>query len=79
MNSLPRRDFLATLGTITLWPEALQAAQNLPDQLRFIVISDTHLGRRDNDQAERQWRKTAAELKEATGDFIIHLGARSAS
>jgi len=74
MNSLPRRDFLATLGTITLWPEALQAAQNLPDQLRFIVISDTHLGRRDNDQAERQWRKTAAELKEATGDFIIHLG-----
>jgi len=74
MTSQPRRDFLAILGTITLWPEALQSAQNLPDQLRFIVISDTHLGRRDNDQAERQWRKTATELKEAPSDFIIHLG-----
>ncbi len=74
MNRLPRRNFLATLGTVTLWPEALQAAQNLPEKLRFIVISDTHLGRRDNDQAERQWRRTAEELKEAPGDLILHLG-----
>ena len=74
MLSLPRRDFLATLGTISLWPEALRAAQNPTDPIRFIVVSDTHLGRRDNDQAERQWRKTATELKEAPGDFILHLG-----
>jgi predicted phosphodiesterase len=74
MNCLPRRTFLTTLGSATLWPKALQAAQNPIDRMRFIVISDTHLGRRDNDQAERQWRKTVAELKEAPGDFILHLG-----
>ena len=74
MNSLPRRKFLTTLGSATLWPKALQAAQNPIDRMRFIVIADTHLGRRDNDKAERQWRKTAAELKAAPGDFILHLG-----
>ena len=74
MHCLPRRKFLATLGPITLWPKALQAAQNPIDWMRFIVISDTHLGRHDNDQAERPWRKTAAELKEAPAAFILHLG-----
>ena len=74
MIFLPRRKFLTTLGSVTFWPKALQAAQNPIDQMRFIVIADTHLGRRDNDQAERQWRKTAAELKAAPGDFILHLG-----
>ncbi len=74
MNSLVRRNFLAGMGAITLWPEALQAVKSPLERMRFIVISDTHLGRRDNDQAERQWRKTAAELKEAPGDFILHLG-----
>jgi len=74
MNFLPRRKFLTTLGSVTFWPKALQATQNPIDRMRFIVIADTHLGRRDNDQAERQWRKTAAELKAAPGDFIIHLG-----
>ncbi len=74
MSNQPRRGFLATLGTITLWPEALQGVQNPTDRMRFIVISDTHLGRHDNDQAERQWNRTAAELKEAPGDFILHLG-----
>jgi predicted phosphodiesterase len=74
MNFLPRRKFLTTLGSVTFWPKALQATQNPIDQMRFIVIADTHLGRRDNDQAERQWRKTAAELKAAPGDFILHLG-----
>ena len=69
-----RRNFLAGLGTITLWPQALQAVSIPLDPMRFIVISDTHLGRRDNDQAERQWHKTADELKDAPGDFILHLG-----
>ena len=72
MNAIQRREFLA-MGAVTLFPAVLRAAE--PLQLcRFIVVSDTHLGRRDNDQAERQWIKAAAELKTAPGDFILHLG-----
>ena len=72
--ALDRRNFLIGLGATTLWPQALRATRNPLKRMRFIVISDTHLGRRDNDQAERQWRKTAQELKDAPGDFILHLG-----
>jgi 3',5'-cyclic AMP phosphodiesterase CpdA len=40
----------------------------------FLVVSDTHLGRGDNQDAARQWERTARELEAAEGDFVLHLG-----
>lgn len=37
-------------------------------------MSDTHLGRGDNDEAARRWTRTAARLRDAKGDFVLHLG-----
>jgi len=71
-----RRSFLATATSITI------ALPRLPligkpvktPEFSFIIVSDTHLGRKDNDSAARQWKKTATELAKAPGDFILHLG-----
>jgi 3',5'-cyclic AMP phosphodiesterase CpdA len=38
------------------------------------VISDTHLGYKDQPAAEAQWKQTAAELAKAEGAFVLHLG-----
>lgn len=72
-----RRAFLATAaGTaarLTLRPLPLCANPTLRE-LQFLVISDTHLGRKDDKGAERQWEKTTADLVKAPGDFVLHLG-----
>jgi 3',5'-cyclic AMP phosphodiesterase CpdA len=40
----------------------------------FIIVTDTHLGHKKSDGAERQWKKTAPELAKAPGEFVLHLG-----
>lgn len=69
-----RRKFLATAGALATftWP-AWANTQNLP-RFSFLVVSDTHLGRGDNQDAARQWERTAQELGAAEGDFVLHLG-----
>ena len=76
--SLPctRRQALGLLSagaSFLAWPAWSSAREKLPD-FQFLVVSDTHLGRNDNDSATKQWQKTAKELEAAKGDFILHLG-----
>ncbi len=68
------RDAGCAASSLVLWPACLSAALSARERLRFCVISDTHLGYRDQDAAERQWRATAAELARADGEFVLHLG-----
>ncbi len=43
-------------------------------KLSFAVVSDTHVGYRDKEQAARQWEKTAKEIGETESDLVLHLG-----
>lgn len=60
-------------GALMFRPRCLAGAERL-SRLSFIVVSDTHLGYRDQEHAERQWDKTAAEIGQAEGEFVLHLG-----
>ncbi len=75
--NLPRRSFLclasAGAGALVVRPRCLLAAGDLPP-LSLIVVSDTHLGYRDQERAEQQWAKTAAEINQAEGACVLHLG-----
>jgi DNA repair exonuclease SbcCD nuclease subunit len=57
-----------------LWPGWSLANAESPARFSFIVVSDTHLGRNDDDSAARQWERTAREIDAASGDFVLHLG-----
>ena len=72
---LNRRKLITTAATsgATLLCSSIPAAQDL-NALQFIVVSDTHLGRNDNQSAERNWRKAIAEINESPGRFVLHLG-----
>ncbi|HAY81510.1 MAG TPA: hypothetical protein DCY79_17030 [Planctomycetaceae bacterium] len=52
---------------------SLPAADNL-DALKFVIVSDTHLGRKDSESAERNWRQAIAEINRLPGQFVLHLG-----
>lgn len=75
--TITRRSALLTLGAGTstlLWPSWSLAQKREIPAFTFLVISDTHLGRNDNDSAARQWERTAKDLNAAPGDFVLHLG-----
>jgi 3',5'-cyclic AMP phosphodiesterase CpdA len=76
-NTTSRRLFLsaaaASAGTVLVHSQALADADSLR-KAKFIVVSDTHLGHRDQPTAEAQWKQTAAELTKAEGQFVLHLG-----
>jgi calcineurin-like phosphoesterase family protein len=79
MNTpLTRRSALLTLGAAAshtlLWPSWSLAQERTVPNFSFLVVSDTHLGRGDNESAARQWERTAAELNTTPGDFVLHLG-----
>ena len=72
-----RRQFLRTLGpaaALLLHPHCLRAAAAPRGEIAFVVVTDTHLGYRDQEKAERLWLKTAAEIARAPGAFVLHLG-----
>lgn len=74
-----RRTFLhsaaASAGAVLLHPPALAAADPaLKRDLKLLVVSDTHLGYKDQPAAAAQWKRTAAELAKAEGEFVLHLG-----
>lgn len=65
-----------TAGLVTILPRPWNAwaqAKPLPD-FSFVVVSDTHLGRQDQEAAAKQWAKTAQEIDTTAGDFVLHLG-----
>ncbi len=78
IEPLSRRQALiyatAGLGALTLRPFALQARADERKPLKLLVISDTHLGYRDSDAAQKQWKQTASALAAAPGDLVLHLG-----
>ncbi len=63
------------LGSMTLDFSTLPgyAAEDWPE-FSFIIVTDTHVGYKQRDSARKQWKKTAVELADAKGDFVIHLG-----
>jgi predicted phosphodiesterase len=73
-----RRAFLAgsaaALAGIVLRPAALRGAGRERKPIEFCVVSDTHLGYKDQTAAAERWKRTAAELARAPGDFVLHLG-----
>src|ERR1043166_3925143 len=74
-NTSTRRHFLRTLGTagvLMLRPRCLCAAPR--GDISFVVVTDTHLGYKDQDKAESLWLKTAAEIARTPGAFVLHLG-----
>lgn len=75
-QQLSRREVLANsvAGTAALcWSQYVDAAGDL-EPLSFVIVSDTHLGRKDNDSSERNWRKAIAEINDQPGEFVLHLG-----
>jgi len=51
----------------------LPAAESV-EPLSFVIVTDTHLGRNDNDYSLKNWRKSIAEINELPGAFVLHLG-----
>lgn len=43
-------------------------------EVRLLIVTDTHLGYRDKDDARRQWERTAKALDESAGKVVLHLG-----
>jgi len=78
ITPISRRTALITAGagltSFYPWPNASRASEKKVPQFSFIVVSDTHVGRGDKEDAANQWRKTAAEIQAAKGDFVLHLG-----
>jgi 3',5'-cyclic AMP phosphodiesterase CpdA len=72
--SLDRRSFLAgTAGALWLGSFPVRAAEGL-DEFTFVIVSDTHLGRKDSKTPERQWKQAIVEINDGPGDFVLHLG-----
>jgi 3',5'-cyclic AMP phosphodiesterase CpdA len=77
-DNLTRREAVLRLGSgvaaLLPWPACVRANEKSAPAFSFLVVSDTHLGRGDNDSAARQWARVAKELDATPGDFVLHLG-----
>jgi calcineurin-like phosphoesterase family protein len=77
-SSICRRTFLRATAAgacgFSLFPRRLQAEAAKLADLSFTVVSDTHLGYRDQETAAKQWAKTADEIAKQPGDLVLHLG-----
>jgi len=73
--SLNRRTLLAAAAALPAlsFSRRLFAAEGLP-ALRFIVVSDTHLGKGDSPSPGRNWSKAIDEINGLPGEFVLHLG-----
>ena len=74
-HTLNRRQALITGVAAGTWSYCIQlpAAEDLKP-LEFIIVSDTHLGRKDNTSAEKNWRTAIDEINQQRGEFVLHLG-----
>jgi 3',5'-cyclic AMP phosphodiesterase CpdA len=72
-----RREVLSCIAggtSLALSPVCLAKPERSLSKLRFLVISDTHLGHKNSITAEKRWIQAAAELSTTTGDLVLHLG-----
>jgi predicted phosphodiesterase len=72
-----RRQFLATsalASSTLLLPTAMRASDTTRKDIEFVVVTDTHLGYKDQDAALKLWAKTAAAIDKSPGSFVLHLG-----
>jgi predicted MPP superfamily phosphohydrolase len=51
----------------------LPAAEGLKP-LKFVIVSDTHLGKGESEGPGRNWDKAIDEINGLPGDFVLHLG-----
>lgn len=67
-----RRHFITWAGTGALSLPLRAAAER--ERITFLVVTDTHLGYKEQEKAEQLWLKTAAAMAQQPGDFVLHLG-----
>jgi 3',5'-cyclic AMP phosphodiesterase CpdA len=73
--SLDRRSLLRAAAAVPAlaFSRRLPAAEGLPT-LRFVIVSDTHLGKGESHGPGRNWDKAIDEINGLPGDFVLHLG-----
>ena len=72
---IDRRTFLSVAAAPLILPLRNVFADNTSKpELKFVVITDTHLGYKGDDSAAKLWTKTAAEVAKQEGAFVLHLG-----
>ena len=70
-----RRKFLAAgLATAPLILPHRVAFADERKPVEFIVVTDTHIGYQEKESALKLWAKTAAEIEQSRGEFVLHLG-----
>lgn len=74
-NSDRRRILMsgAVAAGTAVWSVPIFGATSM-DALSFVIVSDTHLGRKDSENAEKQWRKAIDEINGTSARFVLHLG-----
>lgn len=74
LAGVSRRSFLsAGAAALVVRPLCLIGAERRPE-ISFAIVTDTHLGYKDQEQAAGQWEKTAAEIEKSGGEVVLHLG-----
>ncbi len=75
---MQRRTFFATaaaaVASTSLTLPRSHATADKYESLEFVVVTDTHLGYKDQDAALQLWNKTAAAIAKSPGKFVLHLG-----
>ena len=69
---MKRRHFLSALPASVLTLPLRAAAP--PGEISLLLVTDTHLGYKDQDKAEQLWLKTAAAMAGQRASFVLHLG-----
>ncbi|MCA9121134.1 MAG: metallophosphoesterase [Planctomycetaceae bacterium] len=74
-QALSRRAALkGGVASTVLWPACFRARAAERQELSFVVVTDTHLGYRNQESAAKLWHKTALEINDAPGELVLHLG-----
>ena len=77
-SELTRRDWLrqmaALIGSLATAELVLAETQGRPP-IELAIISDTHLGYRDQETARKQWAATAGELATCDAKFVLSYTA----
>lgn len=61
-------------ASAVIWPACLKTEAASREERSFVIVTDTHLGYRDQDAAAKLWQKTATEINQSQGKLVLHLG-----